>query len=124
MPLVGRADLAAELAPLFASSALEKATFDLRGQLGGLVRAWGLGALGMGGGAPPRAHPGGAPALADAATPARAGVGGDMAATAAAAPPLVLCEPLVDVRIAGWLSTPDDKQLRDEQQVGGGGCYP
>jgi hypothetical protein len=27
---------------------------------------------------------------------------------------LALCDPLVDVRVAAWLGTPDDKRLKDE----------
>lgn len=102
VPLASRPELAAELAPLFASPSIQKATFDLRGQLAALHKAWGPGALGTPG--------------ATART-----AGGGAAADVDGVAPLALCDPLVDVRIAGWLSTPDDKHLRDEQQntVGG-----
>lgn len=46
IPLHRRADLIAELVPLFASPALEKATWDLRAQLAPLAKLLGRGALG------------------------------------------------------------------------------
>jgi hypothetical protein len=47
VPLHGRADLLAELAPLFGCGGLEKATWDLRGQLAALKRLLGRGVLGV-----------------------------------------------------------------------------
>lgn len=47
VPLHRRPDLLAELAPLFATSALEKATWDLRGQMAALVKVLGRSVLGV-----------------------------------------------------------------------------
>lgn len=52
VPLHRRPDLLAELAPAFASPVVEKATWDLRGQLSRLVRVLGRGVLGTPGAAP------------------------------------------------------------------------
>jgi hypothetical protein len=40
--------------------------------------------------------------------------------------PLALRDPLVDVRVAAWLGTPDDKRLRDEREasVAAARCAP
>ncbi|KAL4428417.1 hypothetical protein ABPG75_002506 [Micractinium tetrahymenae] len=82
VPLHRRPDLVAELASLFACPCLEKATWDLRGQLAALAKLLGRGVLGVPG----------------VETPADQ---------------LALRDPLVDVRVAAWLSTPDDKRLMD-----------
>jgi hypothetical protein len=47
VPLNNRADLVAELAPLFAAPLLEKATWDLRAQMAALLRVLGRGVLGV-----------------------------------------------------------------------------
>lgn len=47
VPLHRRPELLAELAPLFACPELEKATWDLRGQLAALVKLLGRGVLGV-----------------------------------------------------------------------------
>jgi hypothetical protein len=47
VPIRGTPELLAELAPLFGSRKLEKATFDLKSQLAQLVRAHGRAVLGM-----------------------------------------------------------------------------
>ena len=103
VPLHQRPDLAAELAPLFATPALEKATWDLRGQLAALLKALGPGALGT-----PQV------ALATEApfAPAAAAQGAEAAQTTADAA-LALCDPLVDVRVAAWLCTPENKALSE-----------
>ncbi|EFN55218.1 hypothetical protein CHLNCDRAFT_52598 [Chlorella variabilis] len=95
VPLHRRDDLLAELRPLFWSAAVEKATWDLRGQLAALAKVLGPGAL---------------------------GVPGDQAAGC----PLALRDPLVDVRVAAWLGTPDDGRLKDESShsVGSGRKEP
>ncbi|PRW44411.1 helicase and polymerase-containing TEBICHI isoform X1 [Chlorella sorokiniana] len=90
VPLNRRDDLLAELAPLFASPALEKATWDLRAQLAAVTRVLGRAALGVPGADVPRGA-------------------------------LALRDPLVDVRVAAWLSTPDDKKLKDENAHSVGG---
>jgi DNA polymerase theta len=89
VPLAARPDLADALAPLFADAELEKVTFDLKGQLAALTRAADAAAAGAGAGA---------------------GVGDGAAATGTL---LALAGPLVDVRVAAFLATPDDGRLGD-----------
>jgi DNA polymerase theta len=94
VPLAVRPDLADALAPLFADAALEKATFDLKSQLAALARA---------------------ADAARAAAGAGAGAGGasSSSSSTSSAPLLALAGPLVDVRVAAFLATPDDGRLGD-----------
>ena len=156
VPLHRRDDLLAELRPLFWSAAVEKATWDLRGQLAALAKVLGPGALGVPGdqaaGEPPDAAakplPAKAawrvaacmcPAVVVAATPvaalllqqrpggpARSPADALMHARYCAGCPLALRDPLVDVRVAAWLGTPDDGRLKDESShsVGSGRKEP
>jgi DNA polymerase theta len=84
----------AHVAALFASSALDKATFDLKSQMAALARAFGPAALG---------------APWEAALPPGSNA-------------LALRDPLVDLRVAAHLSTPDDARLSDANAAAPGGA--
>lgn len=86
IPLRGAAtELRQALGELLASPQLEKATFNLKQQLALLRQTRG------------------APAAPEA-----------QAAAGSAGPPLDPQDPLLDVRIAAWMATPEDKRLRDD----------
>ena len=43
------------------------------------------------------------------------------AGPAAAASALALCDPLMDMRVAAWMATPEDKRLKDDAGASLGG---